>query len=256
MPVRVEALDSEEVFTGSCRNISASGILLAIEERLNPRKFYDLLFSFEGVKVPINARALLVRAKEEYDKSGEVSSYLSAFQFHSMVPSLAQDLEEAIREMAMNTMEFLADYEPFDEIDENALLEIAGSLRMVVLQEGTQLGGDWDLEASLILLRSGLVKLSRPGYRPGREVALFGIPGCVIGEESLVTGRQHGFRIKALKRSELLVLGPRSYEYLVQEQPEAAELLKLVCRKIMEKRRKLGQKSQWPFGLVPSKLGG
>ncbi len=249
--VEVEDMEKGRVEVGLSRNLSASGILVTLEKRIALDREYRVTFSFPGVKRPLQFRARCVRSIRERGHQG-TESYLTGFTFLEIPPSTRSDLKRAVQETGWGVVNFLAQHRPFDRVPPSSLLQITGVLRLLPLRGGENCPPHRDLALSMILVRKGLVKFTRPGSRQGKQDALLGLPGQVLGENSLLEGVAHGLRIRALEDSELLVLGPLAMAFLESEVPAAAEDMKKICRWLVEQRKNFQVKRLAPLGLLPA----
>ncbi len=251
--LRVEVEDMEKgwVATGLSRNLSVSGILVSLEKRISLDREYRVTFSFPGVKRPLQFRARCVRSILEKGNQG-AESYITGFTFLEIPPALKVDLKKAVQETGWGIADFLGQHQPFHQVSRESLLQIIGVLRLLPLRAGENCPPHRDLSLSMILVRKGLVKFTRPGSRQGKEEALLGLPGQVIGEESLLDRAPHGLRIRALEDSELLVLGPLALAFLESEVPQAAKEMEKICRRLGKQRKSFQVKRLAPLDLLPA----
>ncbi|GEM_PF-5816628 len=249
--VEVEDMERGQVEVGLSRNLSASGILVSLEKRLTLNREYRVTFAFPGVKRPLQFRARCVRSTLEEGTQG-AESYLTGFTFLEIPPALKVDLKQAVQQTGWGVVHFLAQHQPFDRVSRESLLQITGVLRLLPLRAGENCPPHRDISLSMIMVRKGLVKFTRPGSRQGKEDALLGLPGQVLGEASLLDRAPHGFRIRALEDSELLVLGPLSLAFLEAEVPQAAKDMEEICRMLKKQRISFQVKRMEPLGLLPA----
>ena len=251
--LRVEVEDMERglVEVGLSRNLSASGILVSLEKRVPLDKEYRVTFSFPGVKRPLQFRARCVRSILEKGTQG-AESYLTGFTFLEIPQAQKVDLKKAVQKTGWGVVNFLVQHQPFQRVSRESLLQITGVLRLLPLGAGEACPPHRDLSLSMILVRKGLVKFTRPGSRQGKEEALLGLPGQVLGEEALLDQAPHGLRIRALEDSELLVLGPIALAFLESEVPWAAKDMKKICLWLRKQRKSFGVKKMAPLELLPA----
>ncbi len=251
LPVEVEDLERGRMEIGLSRNLSTSGILVSLEKRVPPDREYRITFSFPGVKRPLQFKARCVRSNLERGSGGS-ESFLTGFTFIEIPTGLKKDLQKAVQEKGLGIVNFLAERRPFHSAPREILYQITGVLRLLPLREGENCPPDRELSLSMMLVRKGLVKFSRPGSRQGKEEAVLALPGQVIGEGAFLEKAPHGFRVRALEDSELLVLGPLSQAFLEVEMPEAARELERICREIQEQRKADGLRRAVPMELLPA----
>jgi len=252
LPVKVRDFMLDQIHEGTSRDISETGVQVLMPDLLTRGEVYRLTFSFPGVKALIQTQARCVRNLDLMPLPGEGGTSLSGFHFISMVEPIRESLAASIRDIAGGIFDFLADHEPFAGIKEDALAELAGCCRRLELAEGETLPGEVDLMSSFIIVRSGLVKFYKPGFRQGWERAFVGTRGCVLGEQSLLEDRPHGFRIHALGASELLLVSPHSYSFIKKEHPRAAQSFRRIMEKIAKRRRRGQYSPLAPLGLDPA----
>lgn len=240
---------------GLSRNLSASGILVSLPAQLPVGGRWTLSFSYPGVRVPIQCRAECLRCGEEYALGRPGGSFLAAFSFLDLSPGLTAQLDQAVLGTARSIAGFLGDFEVFAGLSGELLLGLAGAFRSLPLREGESWPGEWDLSSSLILIRSGLVKLFRPGFLQGRELAFLGSLGHVLGEQALLAGEPHNLRLRALCPSEVLVLGTAAHDYLRREEPEICAVLEAALLEIVGQREARGVARLMPLGLSAVGVG-
>ena len=251
LPVEVEDMEKGRIEVGVSRNLSTSGILISLGKRISMDKEYRVTFSFPGVKRPLQFRSRCVRSNLERGNTGS-ESYLTGFTFLEIPPSLKGDLKRAVQETGWGVVNFLVQHKPFDRIPRDSLLQITGVLRLLPLRGGETCPPDRELSHSMVLVRKGMVKFTRPGSRQGKEETLLGLPGQVLGERALLERVPHGLRIRALEDSEILLLGPLAHAFLEAEVPGAAKDLEKVCRWLSEQRDSFGVKQKAPLELLPA----
>jgi len=253
----VDVLDPEGrvELQGLSRNVSASGLLASLPRHIPVGGRFSLGFSFPGVRVPLQCRAECLRCGEEYALARQVPAFLTAFNFLDLEPGLAAQLESAVLATARSVVAFLGDFEVFAGFPSEVLLELAGAFRLLRLRERESCPPDWDLSSSLILVRSGLVKLFRPGFHQGRELAFLGSRGQVLGERALLEDEPHDLRLRALAPSEVLLLGPRAHGFLEREAPLGCAALETALREIRARREECGAPRFMPLGMAAVGFG-
>ena len=252
LPVKVRDFMLDQIQEGTSRDISETGIQVMMPDLLTRGEVYRLTFAFPGVKSLIQTQARCVRNLDLMPLPGERNTSLAGFHFVGLTDPVRESLAASIAEIAGGIFDFLADHEPFAGTKEGVLAELAGCCRRLELDEGETLPGEVDLMSSFIMVRSGLVKFYKPGFRQGWEKAFVGTRGSVLGEQSLLEDRPHGFRIQALADSELLLVSPHSYAFIKSEHAGVAQSFRRILLKIADCRRRGKRSPLAPLGLEPA----
>jgi small-conductance mechanosensitive channel/CRP-like cAMP-binding protein len=169
----------------------------AIDAEVRRRLWYAMQRA--GVSIPFPVRDVRMRQVSE-------------------VPERAHEAEQiSEREQMLRAVDFL------DVLPEHALAQLARASVVCPYSAGEDIIRQGEEGADLFILRRGeaVVLVSQEGRGPV-EVARLG-PGGVFGEMSLVTGERRNATVRALRPSELIVVGHAPFREVLDKNPELVQ---------------------------------
>ena len=151
----------------------------------------------------------------------------------------------------------LKSFNILDEVGDQALRRLLAEADWFGLPGGTQLSRDGENDRAVFLVVTGSLGVFVDDENvPKRLVAT--IPaGETVGEMSLLTGESHSATLVALRDTELLRLGPKSFDMLLTRYPRVMlNLLKIVVRRLRETTRGAQQRTRpKTIAIIPLQRG-
>ena len=131
--------------------------------------------------------------------------------------------------MGRDRLDFLSSLQPEDV----AALDALGSAR--TFRRGQELLHEGQLADRVLVLRSGMVKVTST-TTSGREVVLaFRGPGELVGDLAAFDGEPRSATIRAIERVDALVLSPQAFrDFVATRPPVALVLLQMIGRRLRD----------------------
>ncbi len=177
----------------------AAVALVRVGRRMN---HYEISFSVANSSLLWQTKSMLLReVLRQFASSG------GAFHARGHQPALAEPEGDHILDIAL--------FEPLSFEKRN---ELEGQLICRSLQAGDRLFAQGDTEASLFVVRSGVLEVSHEEKHASIVLGRIG-PGDYIGEIGMLTGAGHAATVKALTPSAVYELRKENVAPLIKDDP-------------------------------------
>ena len=154
--------------------------------------------------------------------------------------------------------ERLGSFPLLENIGDAALRHLLSEANWFGLPGGTLLERDGENDAALFLVVTGCLGIFVPDARGQRRMVALAPAGETVGEMSLISReREHSAQIVALRDTELLRIGPESFEQLVARYPRVMMNLMQQMSKRLRQTTRGGSNAPRPktFAIVPLQPG-
>lgn len=144
-----------------------------------------------------------------------------------------------------------------EDIGDNAIARILAEADWFGLPGGTQLMRQGETDHAVYLVVTGSLGVFVDAEDVPRRLVATIPAGETVGEMSLLTGEAHSATVVALRDTELLRIGPKSFDMLLTRYPRVMfNLLKIVVRRLRQTTRGNRQKSRpKTFAIIPLQEG-
>jgi NTE family protein len=143
------------------------------------------------------------------------------------------------------------------DVGEPAVRRLLSESEWFGLPGGTKLVREGENDAAVFIVVTGSLGVFVETERGPRRLVATIPAGETVGEMSLLTGDSHSATIVALRDTELLRLGPRSFDMLITRYPRVMfNLLKIVMHRLRQTTRQATQKARpKTFAVIPLQEG-
>jgi small-conductance mechanosensitive channel len=178
----------------------ASIALVRVGRRMN---HYEISFSVANSSLLWQTKSMLLREVLRQFKSGAAAFHIREGHMQESEPASPSILDIAL----------------FEPLSQEKRVELEGQLVRKAMEIGDILFAQGDTEASLFIIHSGVLEVSRGDKRNSTVIGRIGA-GDYIGEIGMLTGAEHAATVKALTQCIVYELRKEFVAPLIQAQPE------------------------------------
>jgi NTE family protein len=151
----------------------------------------------------------------------------------------------------------LREFSLLEEVGEPALRRLLSEAEWFGLPGGTKLPREGENDSAVFLVVTGSLGIFVDDDRGPRRLVATVPAGETVGEMSLLTGDSHSATIVALRDTELMRLGPQSFDMLLTRYPRVMlNLLKIVMHRLRQTTRRANQRTRpKTFAVIPLQHG-
>jgi len=189
----------------------AAVALVRVGKRLN---HYEISFSVANSSLLWQTKSMLLREVLRQFASGGGGFHLGGHQ-----PEIPEPADSHILDIAL--------FEPLSVEKRN---ELEGQLVCRALQIGDTLFAQGDTEASLFIIKSGVLEVSREDKHDRIVIGRIG-PGDYLGEIGLMTGAAHAATVRALTPATVYELRKELVAPLIKEDPNLLHAFEAAVRR-------------------------
>jgi NTE family protein len=168
----------------------------------------------------------------------------------AFLPSADEVYPEALRER-------LRGFALLQDVGEPALKRLLAEAEWFGIPGGMQLSREGENDRAVFLVVTGSLGVFVEEENAPRRLVATVPAGETVGEMSLLTGESHSATLVALRDTELLRFGPKSFDMLLTRYPRVMlNLLKIMSRRLRETTRRASQRTRpKTFAVIPLQRG-
>jgi len=189
----------------------AAVALVRVGRRMN---HYEISFSVANSNLLWQTKSVLLKEILRQFKSGAIALHVRGSRMDEMEPASPCLLDNAL----------------FEPLTLEKRIALEGQLIRKSLQVGDILFAEGDTEASLFIVHSGVLEVSRGDNHKSAVIGRIGT-GDYIGEIGMLTGAAHAATVKALTPSIVYELRKEFVAPLIQAQPELLHAFEASARR-------------------------